>query len=369
MTSLERKAILPKGGIMDRELKEFFRSLVEAPSPSGFEQPAQEVYRKFTRKYADEVRTDVHGNVIALKKGKGKLKMMISGHADEVGLMVNYIDDNGFIYFSPIGGVDFSLLPGLKVDIYTKKGEVRGVVGRKAIHMMEKDEREKAPRMEDLWIDIGAKDKEEAEGMVSIGDPITFQLGMEEMPNDLVLTKATDNKSGVFACGALLKYLNDTEIQVNLYCVSSVQEEIGLRGARTSAYGINPDIGLAFDVTTATDHPNTNKKKYGDISLNKGPVIARGANINPAIYNMIIETAVEKKIKYQIEGAPRGTGTDANIIQVTRSGIATGLISFPNRYMHTPVEIVSLRDLEEAVKLGVEFIKKIDDSIDFTPKI
>ncbi len=353
---------------MDKDLKEFFKKLVEAPSPSGFEQPAQEVYRNFVGDFADEVRTDVHGNVTAFKKGKGKYKMMVSGHADEVGFMVKYIDDEGYLYFSTIDGIDFALLPGFKVDIHSKDGVIRGVIGRKAIHMMERDERDKPVKREDLWIDIGAKDKKEAEKMVSIGDPITYQAGVEELPNDLVLTKATDNKAGVFATGALLKYLRDTEISVNLYCVSSVQEELGFRGARTSAYGINPDIGLAFDVTTATDHPKTDKKIYGDIALNKGPVISRGANINPIIFNLLIETAKENNINYQISGDPRGTGTDANIMQLTRSGVATGLVSFPNRYMHTPVEIVSYRDLENAIKLGYEFIKKLNDSIDFTPR-
>jgi len=354
---------------MDKELKIFFRELVEAPSPSGFEEPAQEVYRKFVKKYSDEVKTDVHGNVIALRKGKGKLKLMVSGHADEIGFMVNFIDSDGFIYFRPIGGVDPSVLSGLKVDIYTSKGKVRGVIGRKAIHMMEKEEKSKTPKLKDLWIDIGAKDKKQAESIVSVGDPITFQLGMEEMRNDLVLTKATDNKAGVFATGALLKYLEKEKISVNLFCVSSVQEELGLRGARTSAFGIAPDLGLAFDVTIATDHPTTEKKKYGDISLNKGPVIARGANINSVIFDMLIETGKKNNIDYQIEAAPRATGTDANAMQLNRSGVATGLISFPNRYMHTPIEIVSLADIENAVKLAGEFVKKLNDKIDFTPRL
>jgi len=354
---------------MDKELKIFFRELVEAPSPSGFEEPAQEVYRKFVKKYSDEVKTDVHGNVIALRKGKGKLKLMVSGHADEIGFMVNFIDSDGFIYFCSIGGVDPSVLPGLKVDIYTSKGKVRGVIGRKAIHMMEKEEKSKTPKLKDLWIDIGAKDKKQAESIVSVGDPITFQLGMEEMRNDLVLTKATDNKAGVFAAGALLKYLEKEKISVNLFCVSSVQEELGLRGARTSAFGIAPDLGLAFDVTIATDHPTTEKKKYGDISLNKGPVIARGANINSVVFDMLIETGKKNNIDYQIEAAPRATGTDANAMQLNRSGVATGLISFPNRYMHTPIEIVSLADIENAVKLAGEFVKKLNDKIDFTPRL
>ena len=354
---------------MDNELRNFFRDLVEAPSPSGFEEPAQEVYRKFVKKYSDEVKTDIHGNVIAFRKGSGKLKMMVSGHADEVGFMVSFIDSDGFVYFRPIGGIDTSLLPGLKVDIYTSKGKVRGVIGRKAIHMMEKDEKGKTPKLKDLWIDIGAKDKKQAESIVSVGDPITFQLGVEELKNNLVLTKATDNKAGVFAAGALLKYLRKKKVSVNLYCVSSVQEELGLRGAITSAFDIDPDLGLAFDVTTATDHPTTEKKTYGDICLNKGPVISKGANINPVIYKMLVETAKKNKIDYQIEAAPRATGTDANAMQLTRGGVATGLISFPNRYMHTPIEIVSLTDIENAVRLAGEFIKKLDDEINFIPRM
>ena len=354
---------------MDNELRNFFRDLVEAPSPSGFEEPAQEVYRKFVKKYSDEVKTDIHGNVIAFRKGSGKLKMMVSGHADEVGFMVSFIDSDGFVYFRPIGGIDTSLLPGLKVDIYTSKGKVRGVIGRKAIHMMEKDEKGKTPKLKDLWIDIGAKDKKQAESIVSVGDPITFQLGVEELKNNLVLTKATDNKAGVFAAGALLKYLPKKKVSVNLYCVSSVQEELGLRGAITSAFDIDPDLGLAFDVTTATDHPTTEKKTYGDICLNKGPVISKGANINPVIYKMLVETAKKNKIDYQIEAAPRATGTDANAMQLTRGGVATGLISFPNRYMHTPIEIVSLTDIENAVRLAGEFIKKLDDEINFIPRM
>lgn len=352
---------------MEKVLKEFFYKLVKAPSPSGFEQPAQIIYREFVKKYSDEVKTDVHGNVIALKEGKGKYKMMVSGHADEIGLMVNYINEKGFVYFSPIGGVDATLLPGFKVDIHTSNGTIRGIIGKKAIHMMDREERKKAPEMKNLWIDIGASDKEEAEKMVSIGDPITYQAGIDELPNDIVVTKATDNKSGVFLAGALLYYLKDTDIALNLYCVSSVQEEIGLRGARTSAFGINPDIGLAFDVTISTDHPDTDKKKYGDVSLNRGPVIARGANINPKVFELLIEAAKDNKLDYQVSGAPRGTGTDANAIQVTRSGVATGLISFPNRYMHTPVEMVSLKDLNNAIRLAGEFTKKINNDIDFTP--
>ena len=354
---------------MEKESKKFFKNLVETHSPSGFEQPAQEIYRNFVKDFADEVKTDVHGNVIALKKGKGKLKIMIVGHADEIGLMVNYIDDKGFIRFLPIGGIDTSLLPGLRVNIYHEKKMYRGVIGKKPIHLLKAEERSKAAKLSDLWIDFGAKDKKDAEKKVSVGDPITFSPGMEMLSKDLVTTKATDNKAGVFIVGTILKELADEEINANLYSVASVQEEVGLRGATTSAFGINPDVGIAIDVTHATDYPGMNKGLLGDIALGKGPVISVGANINPKVFELLKKAGDNTKLDYQIEAAPRGTGTDANVIQTTRSGVAAGLISIPNRYMHTPNEIISLKDLESSVKLLKEFIRLIDDNTDFIPKV
>jgi len=349
--------------------KKFFKDLVMAPSPSGFEQPAQEVYRNFVKEYADEVTTDVHGNVIALKKGTGKLRFMVSGHADEIGLMVNYVDDKGFIRFTSIGGVDATLLPGLRVNIYHKKKVIRGIVGRKPIHLMSPEDRKSTPKMSDLWIDIGAKDKKAAEKRVCVGDHATFSPGLETLSGSIITTKATDNKAGVYVAGCLLKELADEKISANIYSVSSVQEEVGLRGARTSAFGIDPHVGIAIDVTHATDYPGMNKNQLGDVALEKGPTIAVGANINPKVFELLKKAGDNAKVKYQIEAAPRGTGTDANAIQVTRAGVAAGLISIPNRYMHTPNEVISFKDLDSAVKLLAEFVRLIDDSTDFIPKV
>ncbi len=348
--------------------KKFFKDLVLAPSPSGFEQPAQEVYRNYIKEYADEVKTDVHGNVIAMKKGIGKLRFMVVGHADEIGLMVHYIDDDGFIRFKVVGGVDTNLLPGLRVSIYHGKKVVRGVIGRKPIHLLKSDERKQAPKFEDLWIDIGAKDKKAAEKKVTIGDIATFSPGMEMLSSDFVTTKATDNKAGVYVAAAVLKELAGEKVSPNVYAVSSVQEEIGLRGAKTSAFGIDPHVGIAIDVTHATDYPGMNKALLGECALGKGPVVVVGANINPKVFQLLKEAAEKAKITYQIEAAPRGTGTDANAIQTTRSGVAAGLISIPNRYMHTPNEIISFKDLDGAVKIIAEFVRMIDDKTDFIPK-
>ncbi len=349
--------------------KKFFKDLVLAPSPSGFEQPAQEVYRNYVKDIADEVKTDVHGNVIALKKGTGKIKLMIVGHADEIGLMVKFIDENGFIRFSPIGGVDTNVLPGLRVNIYHGKKMIRGVIGRKPIHLLKVEERTKAPKIEDLWIDIGAKDKKAAEKKVAVGDQITFSPGMEMLSSDFVTTKATDNKAGVYVAGSVLKELAGKKISANVYAVSSVQEEIGLRGATTSTYGIDPHVGIAIDVTHATDYPGINKNVMGDIEMGKGAVIAVGANINPKVFELLKEAVKKAKVDFQIEAAPRGTGTDANVIQTTRAGVAAGLISIPNRYMHTPSEIISFKDLDSAVKILVEFARMLNDKTDFIPKV
>ncbi|MDD3051232.1 MAG: M42 family metallopeptidase [Candidatus Cloacimonetes bacterium] len=356
---------------MNKDLKKLFRDLVEAPSPSGFEQPAQKIFADFVRKYvpAEDVNTDVHGNVIALRKGKGNIRLMISGHADEIGLMVTYIDDNGYLYFAPIGGVDPAILPGIRVDIHHEGKVVRGVVGRKAIHMMTSDEMSKAPKIENLWIDIAAKNKKDAQKRVAIGDVITFSAGMEILNGDIITTKASDNKAGVFVAAATLHYLDKEKIDANVYAVSSVQEEIGLRGAKTSAYGIDPHVGIAVDVTFATDYPDTDKKKFGEVFLEKGPVLAIGANINSKVLTMLKQAAKNKKIDVQFDAAPRATGTDANAIQINRSGVATGLVSIPNRYMHTPSEIISLKDLDEAAVLLAEFARLLNDSSDFIPSI
>jgi len=353
---------------MKKEMKKFFQDLVEAPSPSGFEQPAQEVYRNFVNEYADEVKTDVHGNVIAMKKGTGKLNFMVVGHADEIGLMVNYIDDNGFIRFLPVGGVDTGILPGLRVDVYGKDNKMyRGVIGKKPIHLLKPEERKNAAKLQDLWIDFGAKDKADAETKVEVGNVITYAKGMEMLNDDYVATKATDNKVGVYIVGALLKELANEKIAANIYSVSSVQEEVGLRGATTSAYNVNPDVAIAIDVTHATDYPGLNKGIDGDVSLGKGPCVSVGANINPKVFALIKQAAANIEVKIQIEAAPRGTGTDANAMQLSRGGVATGLISIPNRYMHTPSEIVSLSDIDESVKLIAEFVRLINDETNFIP--
>jgi len=330
---------------------QFFRKLIETISPSGSEQEAVELWEREVKKFVRKVEVDIHGNGIAVLNEDKKPKIMLASHIDEVGFMVKYIDKDGYIYFSPIGGIDPHLIPGRRIRIKTKKGEVLGVIGKKPVHLLEEEEKKKICKVEKLWIDIGAKDEKEAKSRIEIGDVAVVNMGFDILNSDRVIGRGFDDKAGVFVITEVLKKLSKKKLSASLYGVITVQEEIGLRGARTSAYGISPDIGIAIDVTFAADFPTMDKRKMGDIKIGGGPVIAKGPNINPKIFDLLVNAAKKGNIPYQIEAIAGGTGTDANIIQLTKSGIATGLVSIPLRYMHTPVEIISLMDLENTVKL------------------
>ncbi len=349
----------------------FLKSLTEAPSPSGYEQPVQNIFRKYIKNYIDELKTDVLGNTFGLIKGKGNGKpvVMLAGHCDEVGFMVKYIDENGFLYFSAIGGIDDHLLPGKRVWVHTEKGPLTGVIGRKPIHLIEQKDRDKVVPIHNQFIDIGARNKNEASRLVKIGDAITFAGGVDKLLSDRVVSRGFDDKVGSFVVAEVLRTIGERKERpkCTVYGVSTVQEELGLRGATTSAYQIQPDVGIAVEVGHASDYPEADKKRVGEHKLGAGPIIARGANINPIVYDLLIKTARKNKIPFQIFGAPRATGTDANVIQLSRKGVATGLVSIPLRYMHTPTEVLSLKDLESTCQLLVEFIYALDEKISFIP--
>ncbi len=348
----------------------FLKELVEAPSPSGFEQPAQRIIRRRLEPVADELRTDVMGNVIARIIGPGEdlPKVMLAGHCDEIGFMVKHIDDNGFLFFAPIGGVDAHLVPGQRVNVHTVSGPLLGVVGKKPIHMMETKDRETVVKLKNQFIDIGCSDRAEAEQLVSIGDPVTFAVGLERLQGDRVVSRAFDDKMGAFIVSRVLQEVRlRGPAAVDLHVVSTVQEEIGLRGGTTSAYGVNPDIGIAVEVGFATDYPEMDKKEIGEFKIGKGPIIARGPNINPALFELLVATARAAEIPYQVMGAPRATGTDANVMQLSRGGTAAALVSVPLRYMHTPVELLSLEDLENTVQLLTRVMYRIESVGQFIP--
>jgi endoglucanase len=353
---------------MDKSSKNFFQQILETPSPSGYEQPVQEIVRRYVADFADEVRTDLHGNVIACSNPGGALRVMYAGHADQIGLIVSHINDNGYIYTNTIGGWDPQQLIGQRMTIYTASGPVPAVIARKPIHLLDQDERKQVVKQKELWLDIGAKDKEEAANAVKVGDPVTLELGYQELRNGFANSPGMDDKSGLWvAVEAMRRAAKRGGLKVALYAVATVQEEIGLRGAITSAYGVNPHVGVAVDVTHATDCPSIDKTQEGDIKLGGGPVIYRGPNMNPVVVDRLRTAAEAAEIIVQWGASGRGTGTDANAIQLARGGVAAGLVSIPNRYMHSAVEMISLEDIDRAADLLAEFALGIEEDADFTP--
>lgn len=354
---------------MESSAKDFLRNILETPSPSGYEQPVQEIVRRYVADFADELRTDLHGNVIACCNPQAPLRVMFAGHADQIGLIVTHINENGYIYTNPIGGWDPQQLVGQRMTIYTSSGPVPAVIARKPIHLIEQDERKQAVKLKDLWLDIGAKDRDEATKAVAIGDPVTLELRYQEMRNNLANAPGMDNKTGLWvSMEAFRRAAQRGGLKVALYAVATVQEEIGLRGAITSTYGVHPHIGVAVDVTHATDYPTMDKTQEGDIKLGGGPVIYRGPNMNPVVVCRLRAAAEAANITVQWGAEGRGTGTDANAMQLARGGVAAGLISIPNRYMHSAVEMISLDDIDQAAELLVEFALGIEADADFTPR-
>jgi endoglucanase len=345
----------------------FFRRILETPSPSGYERPVQDVVREYARGFADQVTSDLHGNVIAVKNPGAPLRVMLAGHCDQIGFLIQHVDSEGFLYLQPIGGWDTQVLLGQRMTVWTREGAVPGIMARKAIHLLTEDERKQIPKFKDLWLDIGAKDKADAESAVRVGDPVTLDLGYRDLRNGFAYAPAMDDKTGLWVVLEALRRTPGDKLPCSLYAVSTVQEEIGLRGARTSAYGIDPHVGIAVDVTHATDCPTVDKKTEGEVSLGKGPVITRGPNMNPVVVDRLIEAAQARGIPYQLGACSRATGTDANSIQVNRGGVAAGLVSIPNRYMHSPVELISLSDLDQAADLLAEFALRAEPAVDWRP--
>lgn len=350
---------------------QFLAALAEAPSPSGFEQPAARVFREWVTGHADAVETNVMGSVHALLKGKGGKRrapsVMLAGHIDEVGMMVNYVTPEGFVAFKAIGGVDAAILPGVRVDVHAKGGALRGVVGRLPVHLIDEEQRKSVTKLEKLFIDLGTA-VDRVKERVRVGDPITYAVGFETFGEGMAVCRAFDDKMGAYVCGRVLAEVRRAGgAKGDLVAAATVQEELGLRGGITSAYGIDPDVGIAVEAGHATDYPDVDKRNHGEAACGAGPIIARGANINPAVFELLVQAAEKAKVAYQIGAEPRGTGTDANAIQLARGGKAAGLVSVPVRYMHTPTEVLALDDVEGAVKLLTRFVLDLAPGTDFTP--
>jgi endoglucanase len=354
---------------MRDESQAFLKSLLSTPSVSGFEQPAQQVVRDYIGASVDRVETDVHGNVTAVLNPDGRPRVQFAGHVDQIGFMVQHIEDKGFIRFSGVGGHDAQVVLGQGVLIWTTEGPLPGVVARKPVHLMTADDRKKVPELHEMWIDTGLGDAEAVKAKVRLGDPITWRLDVTDLGGELIAAPGMDDKVGTFVCieAARLLAADGAGLQAGVYAVSTVQEEIGLRGATTSVYRIHPQVAIAADVTWATDHPDIKAGQSGEIKLGAGPVIARGPNINPRVFEKLVAAADAEGLAYQIQPVSRGTGTDANAMQISRGGVATGLISIPNRYMHSPVEVCHLGDIEGCARLLAAFTRGLSPDDDYTP--
>lgn len=336
-------------------MDQLFHRLLTTAAPSGYEGALQEVFKEQMAPYVDSIETDNMGNVMAVKKGpEGSPKVMLTAHCDEIGFLVSNIDDNGFLYVQEIGGIDTDLLPGRKVEIHTTKGVVNGVFGKKAIHLTKGEEKKKLG-IEDVWLDIAATSKEDAKARVEVGDYVSFARDAIFYDNQRVASASTDDRIGVWTLIETAKMLKDEALRCSVYFVSTCQEELGARGAKTAADYIHPDVGIAIDVTHATDYPTADSRLVGNIKLGGGPVITMGPNVNQEVCRELKASAGEVLVQY--EAIARPTGTDANVIQLSSCGVKTGLVSIPCRYMHTPYEIVSLDDARKAAELLVQFMR------------
>lgn len=344
---------------------DFFKKLLSTPGPSGYEGAAAKVWREEAAKFA-EVRGDRMGNSFATIGAGGGPRVMLAGHIDEIGVIITHVEDQGLLRFSGIGGWDPQVLVGQRIRLQTSSGEIAGVVGKKAIHVMEPDERKKVSEVKSLWIDIGAKDGEEAKRMVRVGDAGVLDQDLVELPNGRIASRSVDNRMGAFVVLEALRLLSEEEnLNAEVVAVACVQEEIGLYGARGAAFGLDPDAAVAVDVTHATDTPGVSKNENGDHSLGSGPAIKRASNLSPIVSDGLIAAAESENIPYTLEADSRSTGTDADAIQFARAGIATGVVSCPNRYMHSPNEVVDLEDVENCARVIAAYIKGLDGETDF----
>jgi putative aminopeptidase FrvX len=350
----------------------FLHKLLDAHGPSTFEARAARVWREEAGGFADHVDIDPIGNSYAAMRPDARPRVMLAGHIDEIGLQVTHIDEEGFLYVAGIGGWDPQVLVGQRVRILARGGDVSGVVGKKAIHLMKPDEREKASKMEQLWVDIGAASRDEvAEAGVRVGDPMVVDAGVVKLAGDRIASRAIDNRIGAYVVLEALRLLKAEPAEhAGAWAVATAQEEIGYHGggARTSAYGLEPDVALVVDVTFSTDVPDIEKKEHGEHKLGGGPVLSRGSASHNGVFERLAEVAESEGIAYTIQAAPRQTSTDADGIHLVRSGIPTGLVSVPNRYMHSPNEVVSLSDLDAAARLLAAFVRSLTPETDFTPR-
>jgi putative aminopeptidase FrvX len=339
--------------------------LLRTGAPSGYEGPASAIWRD-AASFAS-LSSDGLGSSVA-RIGEEGLLLAVVGHIDEIGLVVTHIDEKGFLYFSPIGGWDPQILVGQRIEVRGRNGLVPGVVGRKPIHLLDADQRKKVVELKGLHIDIGAADRDEAGELIGIGDPAVIAAEPVELAGERLASRSMDNRLGAYVALEALRRVEESGALsgTSFAAIAAVQEEVGLFGARTSAFEVQPDLAIAVDVTHGTDAPGVDEKEVGSHPLGSGPVIGRGSTLSPKVFELLVETAGEAGIEYTVAASGRGTSTDADAIQISRSGIPTGLVSIPLRYMHSPVEVVDLGDVEATVELIAAFAGRLSADVDLS---
>jgi len=350
---------------------EFLKRLLNTPSPSGHEFRGQRVWLDYAKKFADETFSDAYGNTVAVLNKGGSPRLMFAGHADEIAMSVNFINPEGFIYVRRVGGIDPAITRAQRVVIHTRKGPVKGVVGNVPPHLTKVEKERKIPEIHELFIDIGASKREEAEKLVRIGDPVTLEDSFDVLRGDLAVARAFDNRIGTFAVAEALRILKEgrKKLQAEVCAVSNVMEEVGCFGARQIAYSLQPNVALVVDVTHATDYPTVNQQMHGAIKIGDGPTLTHGGCNHREVVDRLEQVAKQEKIPLQHEAMSATSGTDTDVIFWTRGGIASGLVSLPNRYMHSPVEVVSLKDLEQIPRLLAGFALSLKKGEQFKLKI
>ncbi len=356
---------------MTPESLAFLKSLLDTPGPSSFEAAPARAWRKEAETLGVDIRADVGGNSYATVNPSGRPRVMLAGHIDEIGVMVSHIDDDGFLSFDTIGGWDPQVFVGQRVKLLGRDGPVVGVVGKKAIHIMDKDDRERVSKVEDLWIDIGAANRAEAQQRLRIGDPGVLAAGVLEFPNGRLVSRSIDNRIGAYVVLEAVRLLaREAPPAASVTAVATTREEIAATGggARSSAVALEPDVAIVVDVTHATDYPGVDKRRHGDYRLGGGPVLSRGASVSEVVFELLAAAAEAEQIPYTIEAASRDTHTDAEAIFNAHRGVATGLVSVPNRYMHSPNEMVTLEDLDRTARLLAAFARRLTPDTDFVPR-
>jgi endoglucanase len=355
--------------MLSSESISFLKRLLDAAGPSGFESQAASVWRDEATRIA-EVSGDVAGNSVAIVNKGAPVTVMLAGHIDEIGVIVTWIDDDGFVWIGPIGGWDPQVLVGQRIRFAGRDGDVLGVVGRKAIHQIKREDREKAVKFEDLWVDIGAASRSEAESRLGVGDAGVIDTRVVELPNNRLASRAIDDRIGAFVVLEAMRRYAEKPGVAAVAAIATTQEEIGFHGggALIAAGRLGPAMAIAVDVTHATDHPTAEKKDSGDHRLGGGPVLTRGSVVSPVAFRILRDAATRLEMPFTIQAAGRETSTDADFIHLAREGIATALVSVPNRYMHSPNEVVSLEDLDRAANLLAEACRAVTPETDFTAR-